>query len=294
MTESRIGLWILAARPKTLWAGICPVIIGSVMAFGDGHHAWPAAVAALLGSIMIQIGTNLANDYADFYKGADRHGRTGPTRVTQAGLIPPGVVKRAAVIVFSLAGLCGLYLVWRAGWPIAVIGLLSILFGILYTSGPYPIGYHGLGDIFVLVFFGPVAVAGTYYAQALDVSASVLIAGLAPGLFSVAILTVNNLRDIDNDRIAGKRTLAARFGRTFARVEYLLAIVIGSSIPVFLVALDSAHPYTLATLATPIAAIGAIRKIFTTGDGHVLNDVLATTGKLLLLFSILFSVGWLG
>ncbi len=293
MPPSRINIWILAARPKTLWAAVGPVMVGTAMAYERGLVAWLAALAALFGSVMIQVGTNFANDYSDWKKGADAHNRLGPTRVTQAGLVKPRTMKLATAVAFSLASIAGIYLVWRAGPPIAIIGALSILSGILYTAGPWPLGYIGLGDIFVLIFFGPVAVGGTYYVQALEMDAVVLMAGLAPGLLATAILTVNNLRDMDGDKAAGKKTLAVRFGRTFARVEYLLAIVVASLIPILLYIQTREHLYSLSAVAVPVVALPALRKVFTSRDGSALNDVLAATGKLLLLYCLIFSFGWL-
>ncbi len=290
---SRVAVWILGARPKTLWAAVAPVLIGTAMAYDSGGGAWLFALVALFGAIMIQIGTNLANDYFDCKKGADAQDRLGPMRVTTAGLVTPESMKLAVAIAFSLAGAAGIYLTWHAGWPIAVIGVLSILSGIFYTAGPYPLGYIGLGDIFVLIFFGPVAVGGTYFVQALDITWTVVLAGLAPGLFSVAILTVNNLRDVEADTKAGKRTLAVRFGKAFARLEYLLSILVASSIPVIFYVQTAENFFALCTMAVPLIAIPSIRKVFTYQHGAVLNDVLAATGKLLLLYSVLFSIGWL-
>ncbi len=285
-------LWWLAARPKTLPAAIAPVVIGAAMAQADGATVFLPALAALFGAVMIQIGTNLANDYYDYVKGADAGVRLGPTRLTQAGLIKPSAMKQAAMIAFGLALLIGCYLVWRGGWPIVIIGLSSILFGVLYTGGPYPLGYHGLGDIFVLIFFGPVAVGGTYYVQMLDINAVVVVAGLAPGLFSVAILTINNLRDIDSDRQAGKRTLAVRLGRCFARCEYIVAVLAACAASPALYIWTGDHPFSLLAMATAFAAIPAFRTALTSTDGTALNGVLAATGKLLLLYSVLFSIGW--
>lgn len=293
MGHLKHSVWVRAARPKTLWAAVAPVLIGTTMAFEAKAGHWPSALAVLVGAVLIQIGTNLANDYFDFKKGADQHQRLGPTRMTQAGLIKPHSMRIATIIAFSLALLVGVYLVWRGGWPIVVIGLLSILFGIMYTGGPYPLGYHGLGEIFVLVFFGPVAVGGTYYVQALDINSIVLLAGLPPGLFSVAILTVNNLRDVESDRLAGKKTLAVRFGRTFTRVQYLLAIAIAAIIPPLIYIVTRQHSFSLLTLLVLPVAIPAVRTVFNKTDGPALNNVLATTGLLLLLYSVIFSVGWL-
>jgi 1,4-dihydroxy-2-naphthoate octaprenyltransferase len=263
------------------------------MAYGNGTHHWLSACIALLCALLIQVGTNFANDYSDYERGADTSDRLGPVRVTQAGMASPQTMKRATAAVFSLAILGGLYLVWRGGWPIALIGGLSILSGILYTGGPYPIGYVGLGDLFVLVFFGPVAVGGTYYIQALDIYPTVLIAGLGPGLITVAILAVNNLRDIEEDRKVGKRTMAVRFGETFTRWEYVLLIVTGALIPAGLYLTSGRHIGALITLLTIVAALPAIRKVFARSRGPSLNLVLADTARLLLFYSVLFSVGWL-
>lgn len=284
--------WILAARPKTLWAGICPVIIGTVLAAGNGFFHWQSALAALAAALLIQIGTNFANDYFDFMKGADTKDRLGPVRATQAGLISPQAMKTAFIVTFVFAFLIGLYLIIRGGWPIVMIGLCSILCGILYTGGPFPLGYNGLGDLFVFVFFGPVAVGGTYYVQALSLSNDVLVASLAPGLFSTAILAVNNLRDMEEDRKTGKRTLAVRFGQRFARREYLFCVLFGSFIPLFIYATSQIRPWSMLTVLVFIAALPVIRTVYF-AEGRILNTALARTGLLLLLYTLLFSVGWL-
>jgi len=271
---------------------MAPVIIGCALAWkADAFHLW-SALAALTGALLIQIGTNFANDYFDFKKGTDDEGRLGPMRATQAGLVSPQSMKHATMLVFALAMLVGIYLVWRGGWPIVTIGLLSILFGVLYTGGPYPLGYNGLGDIFVLIFFGPVAVGGTFYVQALDITAPVLIAGLAPGLFSVAILTVNNLRDLDSDRAAGKKTLAVRFGRKFTIAEYIDCVLLACVVPAVLYFWFDAGTWVLLSCATLLMAVPTISAVCTK-SGAILNDTLAATGRLLFVFSILFSIGWL-
>ncbi|MFQ5852948.1 MAG: 1,4-dihydroxy-2-naphthoate polyprenyltransferase [Candidatus Binatia bacterium] len=285
--------WLLAARPKTLWASFAPVVLGTVMAYGDGAHHWPSACITLLCAVLIQVGTNFANDYFDYEKGADTPERQGPIRVTQAGMISPQTMKQATAAVFSITCLGGLYLIWRGGWPIGLIGGLSILSGILYTGGPYPLGYLGLGDLFVLVFFGPIAVGGTYYVQALEIYPTILVAGLGPGLLIVAILTVNNLRDIEEDRKVGKRTLAVRFGKAFTRWEYALLVVLGASIPAFLYLYSGQHISSVTTLFVIPVAWPAFRTLCTRTDGPSLNPVLAYTARLLLVYSALFSVGWL-
>jgi len=293
VSRSKAIVWILAARPKTLFAAVAPVIIGTAMAYADhGFHPL-AALAAFAGAMLIQIGTNFANDYSDFKAGVDDHTRLGPTRATAAGLVTPAQMKAATVIAFGLALVIGIYLVMRGGWPIVIIGLSSILWGILYTGGPYPLGYNGLGDLFVLVYFGPVAVGGTYYVQTLSIAPAVIVAGLAPGLFSVGILTVNNLRDIDSDRRAGKKTLPVRFGRTFARAEYIAALTIAALLPIVLHFWADGPVLAIGALLVLAAAIPAFRTVVRSQDGPTLNTLLATTGKLLLLYSLLFSIGWL-
>ena len=291
MTSSRVEIWLLAARPKTLPAAAAPVILGCGLAIGDGALALIPSLATLLAALLIQIGTNFANDYYDFVKGTDTPARVGPTRATQAGLVTPTAMKRATVLVFALALIIGSYLVWRAGWPIMVIGLLSIAFGYLYTAGPYPLGYNGLGDLFVLIFFGPVAVAGTYYVNTLEWSGVSIAAGLMPGLFSVGILTINNLRDFEDDRIAGKRTLAVRYGRSFARIEYLLCVG-APHVFALILALSEQRWLALLSLGVLIPTVPIVRQVFSSTDGPMLNSMLATTGKLLIIHAAIFSVGW--
>jgi 1,4-dihydroxy-2-naphthoate octaprenyltransferase len=294
LSSSTFGAWLLAARPKTLAAGVTPVVIGAALAQADGLLHWPSLICCALGALLIQIGTNYANDYFDFVKGTDTEERIGPKRATQAGLVTPRQMLLATVFVFALAFLPGGYLIYRAGWPLLVIGLVSVACGVLYTGGPYPLGYLGLGDLFVLVFFGPVAVAGTYYVQALHVPPEVIFAGLAPGLFSTAILSVNNLRDADTDVKTGKRTLAVRLGKGFARWEYAVTLFLGAVVvPVLLCVWTGGHWPALVALASFAVAIPAIRTVFTSNDGPTLNAMLARTGGLLVLFTLLFSVGWL-
>ena len=219
-----INIWFLACRPKTLSASLAPVLIGTIMAYETGSIHIFISIITFLSALGIQIGTNLANDYFDFKNGADTKKRLGPVRVTQSGLIPSIKVQKAFILVFLIAILLGIILLIRGGWPILVIGVFAIALGLLYTGGPYPYGYHGLGDIIVLIFFGPVAVGGTYYLQTLSINFTVILAGFAPGLISMAILTVNNLRDIKSDAAAGKNTIAVLLGENFARKEYLWAI----------------------------------------------------------------------
>ena len=286
--------WLLAARPKTLTAAVVPVVVGTGLALGQGMAVlWPA-LAALAGAVLIQIGTNLTNDYYDFRKGADTHERVGPTRVTQSGLIAPQTVLTAGASCFALATLVGVSLVARGGWPFVVIGLASVLAGWAYTGGPYPLGYHGLGDLFVMVFFGLVAVPGTFYAQALRLVPAVWPAAVAIGATGTMILVVNNLRDLDTDARAGKHTLVVRFGRSFGRAEYLGLLLLALAMPVTMVALGWARwPVLLALLATPLAWPPLARVLRSTGA--VLNPALGATARFQAVFGLLLAVGaWLG
>ncbi len=285
--------WLLASRPKTLPAALSPVIIGTALAFSDGAGHWPSATAAALGALLLQIGANYANDYYDFIKGADKQERLGPTRATAAGMVSPQAMKRAFIIIFALAALVGVYLIMRGGWPIVIIGVLSIASAILYTGGPYPLGYNGLGDLFVFIFFGLVAVGGTYYVQALQIGRTALIAGAAPGLFSVAILTVNNLRDIRDDRRSGKRTLPVLFGEKIGRAQYVLSVLIACLVPLFLIAQTGSHRWAAAAAAALLPTIPVMRILYTQPPGVIYNRALAQTGKALFIFSLLFSIGWL-
>jgi len=285
--------WVLAARPKTLWAAVGPVMIGTAMAHGDGSMHGYSALACLAGAILLQIGTNFCNDYADFKKGADSTSRVGPARAVASGWITPGQMFQATILVFVLAAIvCG-YLVYRGGWPFIILGVLSITAGIIYTAGPYPLAYVGLGDLFVLVFFGPVAVAGTYYVQTTEFSWLPVLAGLGPGLLSVAILTVNNLRDVEGDREAGKRTLIVRFGVMFGRIEYALCIITAAAIPLLLVYLSGPSRSNSLVASLLIFAAWPVLRLVFTRSGRELNPGLGMTALLLLVYSMSFSMGWL-
>jgi len=281
--------WFLATRPKTLAAAAVPVAVGTAVAYASGHLAWLPAIAALLGALLIQIGTNLANDYFDFKKGADTHERLGPLRVTQAGLLTETAVRNAMIGTFALSAVVGSYLVAVGGWPIAVIGILSILSGVAYTGGPFPLGYNGLGDVFVFIFFGIVAVTGTYWVQALAWSNIALISAVPVGLLSVAILIVNNYRDIDTDVKAGKRTLAVRMGRKATQVQYGSTLLVAYFIPVIQYFTGYSPWIFLPLLTLPIAAIRM--REFLTLSGKDLNPVLENTAKLLVIFGALYTVG---
>ncbi|MCG3212199.1 MAG: 1,4-dihydroxy-2-naphthoate octaprenyltransferase [Anaerolineae bacterium] len=282
--------WVLAARPKTLPAAAAPVAVGTAVAISEGVFSFWPALAALLGALLIQIATNFANDVFDYKKGADTTERLGPLRVTQAGLLSPGQVMAGMWLTFGLAAVIGVYLVLVGGWPIVVIGLLSILAGIAYTGGPFPLGYNGLGDLFVFIFFGLVAVCGTYYVQALTVSAAAVWTAIPLGFLATAILVVNNLRDIDTDRAAGKKTMAVRLGRRGAQMEYLL-LAGGSYLAPLLMALlgVSSAWVLLSWLSLPL--LRPLLYLIFKQKGRPLNQALAGTARLELVFSLLLALG---
>jgi 1,4-dihydroxy-2-naphthoate octaprenyltransferase len=282
----------MAARPRTLPAAIAPVLVGSAAAHGPDFR-WLAFFAALLGSVLIQIGTNLANDYSDAKRGADTADRLGPVRVTSAGLVAPKRVLTATWIAFGLAALVGIYLATVAGPGIIAVGLVSIAAGYLYTGGPRPYGYAGLGEVFVFLFFGLVAVNGSYYVQLEDLDALPILLSIAVGCLSTAILVVNNVRDLDTDRRAGKNTLAVRIGRERTRALYLGLVGLAFlMVPVALLAGDGPGWGMLAWISAPLA-IKPARAVLERTDGAALNGALAGTGALLGIFSILLSVGLL-
>ncbi len=291
MSAARI--WFEAARPKTLPAALAPVAMGIAIAIGEQSFHWLAAMAALMGALAIQIGTNYANDLFDHHKGADDEARLGPRRAVQAQLVSPSAMRTAALIAFGLALLPGAYLVERAGWPLVVLGLLCIALGVLYTGGPRPLGYVGLGDVLVLIFFGPVAVAGTHYVQSLEFSWRAVAAGLGPGLLSTALLAVNNLRDVAGDALAGKRTLAVRFGRGFARAEFVLCLLGAALVPVWLVTQMQAPTWVLLASAVTVSALPVALRVWRSRPGDRLLDELSASGRLLVLYASAFVVGWL-
>jgi 1,4-dihydroxy-2-naphthoate octaprenyltransferase len=290
--NSPLRAWLLASRPRTLPAAWTPVVVATALAWRDGVAEWLPALAALVGATFIQIGTNFANDYYDFMKGADTAARVGPTRVTQSGLIAPPIVLRATVLVFALAFVVGIYLVSVGGWPIVWLGLASLLCGWAYTGGPYPLGYNGLGDVFVLLFFGFGAMCGTYWVQALTLSADVIALSVPVGALATAIIVVNNLRDADTDVHAGKRTLAVRFGKPFVRAEYVLLLALAFGIPLAMAALNDSWFLASPLLCIPLA-IGPVRSVLR-DEGPVLNATLGATARLLLIHGVLLSLGLVG
>jgi len=290
ITPSPAKVWLMAIRVPTLPAAVVPVLVGSATALSAGMFKPLAFLAALLASLLIQIGTNLANDYFDHKKGADTAERLGPTRVTQAGLIAPGAVRNAMLASFGLAALCGAYLIMVGGWPILLIGLLSIAAGILYTGGPFPLGYNGLGDVFTFVFFGLVAVVGTDYLHTGAVRWVALLAALPVALLVTAILVVNNLRDAPTDKVAGKRTLAVILGERFARTEYAVLVLVAYVLLPTVWMWGGASPAILLPwLSIPLA----MRLLDEVGTqrGRPLNKALAGTARLHLVFGVLLTLG---
>jgi 1,4-dihydroxy-2-naphthoate octaprenyltransferase len=283
----------MAARPRTLPAAVAPVLVGTALAATQGTFKVLTFVAAMLGALFIQIGTNLSNDYSDARRGADTEDRLGPVRVTAGGLVPPRQVLIATYVSFGLAVLAGTYLIATAGWELLVAGVASIVAGVLYTGGPRPYGYEGLGEVFVFLFFGIVAVAGSYFAQVERVAWEALVLAVPVGLLAAAILVVNNVRDLETDRRANKRTLAVRMGREATRALYA-AMVAGAFLTAqlpWLLGSDSCEPWlALVLLAVPVA-LPLVATVRTRIDGPALNGALAGTGRLQLLFCLLLSAG---
>ncbi len=281
--------WATAIRPKTLAAAVVPVAVGTAVAAVTSGVVVGPALAALLGALLIQVGTNFANDVYDAEKGADTDARTGPTRAVASGMLSPAQVKRGMAVVFGVAVLVGVYLASVVGWGIFALGVVCIGAGIAYTGGPFPLAYNGLGDVFVLLFFGFVAVAGTAYVQTGEVPGLAFLAAVPVGTLATALLVVNNVRDEATDAAAGKRTLVVMFGRRFAFVEYAVMLLAAFAVPAILVALGRPPQVLLPWVTAPLAVrlFGRLRR----ETGAALNDVLAGTAKLLLLFGVLFAVG---
>jgi len=290
VAPGRFRRWIMAIRPATLPAAVTPVLVGTAAAYAAGGFRPGPALAALLGALLLQVGANLANDLFDYEKGADTEHRLGPTRVVQSGLLPAAAVRRATALTFFLALLVGVYLVWVAGWIIVTIGLLSIAAAIAYTGGPYPLGYNGLGDIAVFIFFGLVAVCGTAYVQVGAVPALAWIAAVPVGTLVTAILVVNNVRDIETDGVAGKRTLAVRFGRRAVVAEYALLLAAAYAVPPFLFLTDRLSAWVLLPLLTVPAALPLCRSVHG-HRGRALNPTLGRTAMLGVVFGALFALG---
>jgi 1,4-dihydroxy-2-naphthoate octaprenyltransferase len=292
-TASGPAVWLEAARPKTLPAAVAPVLVGVGLAVAEGAFHAAAAACALLGAVLIQVGTNYVNDAEDAVRGADTDARRGPRRATAAGFVTAGQMRAAAAVAFALAFAAGGYLIWRGGWPVLALGFASIASGVAYTAGRYALAYTGLADLFVLVFFGPVAVGGTYYVQALALPSWVPIAGLGPGFLATAVLVANNVRDVEEDRAASKRTLAVRFGRAFGVRLYSACVSGAVVVPAALALVARGHLGVLAaSLAAAVVGRRLARTLATTDDPAVLNPLLGKTAGLLFAYSVLFALGW--
>ncbi len=284
--------WLLAARPRTLAVAVGPIAVGTAVASVEGGARFLPALAALLGAVLLQLGSNFANDVYDFENGADTDDRIGPARATQLGLLTPSQLRTGMVAVFAAATLVGLYLVAIAGWPIVAIGVASIIAAVTYSGGPWPFGYHGLGDPMVFLFFGVVAVMGTTYTQTLEASSQALLASISVGALATATLVVNNVRDRETDLRAGKRTLAVRLGARGGRLEY--AILIGLAywmLPVYWVVCERSSWVWLPLLTLPHAC-RLVDQVFQNTDGPTLNAALSATARLGMIFSLLLAVGW--
>lgn len=288
--EPKWRIWIAAARPRTLPAAVAPVAVGSGLAAGARRFD-PGAAALCLGfAVLVQIGANLANDYYDFVKGADRHDRIGPRRAVASGLVPPGTMRSAMALVFAAAFLVGLGLVAKGGLWLVAVGVVSILCAIAYTGGPFPLGYRGLGDVFVFLFFGVVGVAATSFVQVGRLTREAVAASIPIGLLAANILLVNNYRDMETDAAAGKRTLVVRFGRRVARMQYALSQGVALAVPV-LFWIGGRGPWCL--LPAVLAPLGWLqyRRLARGGAGPEMNALLADTAKLLALYAALFATG---
>jgi 1,4-dihydroxy-2-naphthoate octaprenyltransferase len=286
-------IWLVAARPRTLPAAVAPVLVGTALAGSEDVFRPLAFVAALLGSVFIQIGTNLSNDYSDARRGADTEDRLGPVRVTASGLVAPRQVLVATWLAFGVAVAFGVYLIALVGWELLAIGAASILAGVLYTGGPRPYGYEGLGEIFVFLFFGIVAVVGSYYVQTEDLRALAFELAVPVGLLAASILMVNNIRDMDTDRRAAKQTLAVRLGRPRARRAYALTLLVSYLAIGLIVVTGEGEPWLLLSWASAPLVPPLARTVGTRTDGPSLNAALAGTGRLLAIFALLLSAGLL-
>lgn len=288
----KVKIWLLAIRPKTLGAALAPVLLGTAMAKNYVQISYPLFFLTLLTSMLLQAGSNLVNDYYDFKNGADTNERKGPTRVMASNLVSIQQMQNAIVLVFTLAFIGGALLVWVGGLPIVLIGLASILGAILYTAGPYPLAYLGLGDLFVFLFFGPAAVLGTFYLQTELWGMLPFLLSIPLGFLAVAILTVNNVRDVNEDRKSDKKTVVVRFGEVFGKIQYTTCLLIPFVLLIIYYYTGIAPRSTLIALALFVLAIPMLRLIWTFQDRTQLNSLLARTAQFLVLFSALNSIAW--
>ena len=287
---SKFQSWILASRPKTLLAAVVPVVIGSALAFNIGKFSFTAALVALMCSILIQVATNFVNDLYDHLHGADTEERVGPQRALATGLISVSEMKSGIILTFASAFLLGLYLVYIGGWIILLVGVLSIIAGIAYTAGPYPLAYNGLGDYFVFIFFGVVGTVGTFYVQANQLHPLAFFASIPVGALITNILVVNNYRDIEQDRAASKFTLAVKYGEAFARYQYTFLMAVSYLVPITSYFIFDQNIFILLPLITVPLGIKLIKMIYTL-KGTELNKTLELTAKFSALFGFLFAIG---
>ena len=283
--------WVLAARPATVPAGVAAVVVGSALAAAAGVFRWDAFVVTLFAALAIQIGVNYANDLADAQKGADTDARIGPTRAVATGLLTSGQMKRGIAVAFGLAAIAGVYLISLAGWVILAIGIVSIIAALGYTNGPIPYGYYGFGEVFVFVFFGLVATVGTRYVYDRAAPADAWVSGVSMGLLAAAILVANNVRDIETDRIAGKRTLAVILGRQPARWMYTVMLFVAYAVVGTAVAAGVLPSWTMLTFVSIPLAVQPVRTIFSQTEGPPLIGVLKATARLQLVFAALLALG---
>jgi 1,4-dihydroxy-2-naphthoate octaprenyltransferase len=282
-------LWLLAARPKTLPASIAPILTGTGVAVHEGGFHAPTAIMALVTALLLQIAANFANDALDFKRGADTPERTGPTRLVSSGFVSLQTMLRVTGLTLALATLTGLYLVWRGGWPFLLLGVAALVCAVAYTGGPFPLAYLGLGEVFVFLFFGPIAVTGTAYLQTHDLTALALTAAIPSGAMAIAILVVNNLRDLEQDRRAGKHTVAMRIGRENTMREYVLMLVATLATPFLYWSVGWLNAWALLTvLAWPL--FWKLWRQIGSRTGPALNAVLGATGRASLVFSVLLTL----
>ena len=290
MSAARWQIWLAALRPRTLPAALAPVLVGSALAWRDGRFSAAAAILCLGFAVLVQVGTNFANDYYDFVRGADNASRVGPRRAVAAGLVTPATMRTVMWLTFAVAFVVGLTLIrWGGPW-LLVIGVASIVCGVAYTGGPWPLAYHGLGDVFVFIFFGLVAVGATYFVQAGSISTGVIVAAVPVGLLAANILVVNNYRDADTDALAGKRTLVVRLGRGAARVQFNASLAVAFAVPLVFVARGHRAWCLLPLALAPLAWTHA-RRLRESKSPSELIVLLGDTGKLLALYALLFSAG---
>ena len=289
--SNKLSIWFMAIRPKTLPAAISPVVVGTAFATRNDVFSLLPFIAALIGALLIQILSNLANDYYDYIKGHDTKDRKGPTRVVASGLMSLRELRNGILINILVIAIIGIYLIYIGTLFILIIGILSIIFALLYSGGPFPLSSIGLGDLFVFIFFGLIAVNGTYYVQALSFHPNVLIGSIAPGLLITAILVVNNYRDIETDTETNKFTLAVLIGHTRTKYYYALLFIISYLIPFYFVIFEQYSLWVLLPYLSIPYAIKLVRSVWESNDGPVMNEVLAGTGKIGLLFSLLFGLG---